>query len=275
MGTRKINRNRKTQKSASLTVEASLVLPIFVFAVLFFLYFFQFLFLMDTIQSGITEAGSYISRYEKVAGEKEMSVVAKQVAAKQKFYQYLNKGNINTSCVAGGIYGINVGISEGIDGQQEIEITATYQVQFPIPFWGEKTSYVTQKVKTRAFVGLAMKKQVGRSDEAGEEEGVPEDIRVYITENGIVYHRSETCTHLKLSISGICTGQIENARNEKGARYKPCEKCVKKGKTENEVYIARDGDCYHNSLTCSGLKRTIYCVSLSEVVGKRKCSRCG
>ena len=96
-----------------------------------------------------------------------------------------------------------------------------------------------------------------------------------IAENGSVYHLSERCTHLKLSISAIASGQIRTARNENGGRYKACEKCVGNSQAEDTVYIAREGDHYHNSLGCSGLKRVVNEVPYTEVLGKRRCSRCG
>ncbi len=270
----KMKGRREGRKKASLTVEASLVLPFFVFAVLFFMYFFQFLYLTDTVQSGITETGKFISRYEKIMKEEEIFGGAEQSALKQKFYAYLDKESINEKCIVGGVYGIDIGISEMKENQPVIEITAVYQVQFPIPFFGEKTSLVTQKVKTRAFIGQAMKKDI--NSDRGLENGALEieDLYVYVTENGTVYHMNENCSHLKLSISGIDAKQIGTARNDSGGKYKPCEKCIKNSEAEAEVYIAKDGECYHNSLSCSGLKRTIYAVCYSEVIGKRKCSRC-
>ena len=261
------------QKAASLTVEASLVLPFFVFAVLFFLYFFQFLYLQDSVQTAITEAGKFLSRYEKVSEELKLSEGVKELLLKQRFYEYLDKETINKTCITGGIYGIFVSMEEE-NPDSEIKITARYQIGFPIPFFGEKKSLVIQKVKTRAFVGLPIKKTLGRVDR-DEHESDELQEQVYVTENGTVYHLSESCTHLKLSISAITSGQIKYARNENGGRYKACEKCVGNRQAEGTVYIAREGDRYHNSLGCSGLKRMVYTVLYTEVLGKRRCSRCG
>ena len=261
-------------KEASLTVEASLVVPVFLFAVIFFLYFFQFLSVMDSVQSGITEAGRFISRYAPVAEEGTLSETFKIILLKQKFYEYLDEGSINANCIVGGVYGITVTLTGEKEDSNELQIMAAYSFRFPIPFFGEKTSLVTQKVKTRTFVGQEMKKNRGQKKEVDENSEL-DDLLVYVTEHGSVYHTSESCTHLQFSISEITISQIKSARNHNGGKYKACEKCVKNKNMEESVYITNDGEHYHNSLSCSGLKRTVYAVPYLEVIGKRKCSRCG
>ncbi|MDE6937540.1 MAG: pilus assembly protein, partial [Lachnospiraceae bacterium] len=108
-----------------------------------------------------------------------------------------------------------------------------------------------------------------------EKEGflTDDEETVYITETGLVYHRDYHCTHLELSIRMVSSAELESLRNNSGGRYYPCGQCVRLGK--NGVYITNTGDRYHSSLSCSGLKRTIYAVPVSEAVGRRACSRCG
>ena len=97
---------------------------------------------------------------------------------------------------------------------------------------------------------------------------------VYITETGMVYHRDYHCNYLELSARMVPAEIVEDLRNESQGKYYPCERCAHKG-AGSGVYITDYGDRYHTSLSCSGLKRTIYAVPLSEAVGKGACSKCG
>lgn len=261
------------EREASLTAEAALVLPMFLFGILFFLYFFQILYLQDSIQSSMTEAGKFISRYGKLTEEEETSDLAYRLLLRQRFFEYLDEETINKSCIVGGTAGISFLPSEIFKEDAEINIVAVYQIRFPIPFFGEKIMEIKQQVKTRAFVGKPMKNAKETAD--GNQKGEDEDFLVYITENASVYHKNENCTHLRLSIMEIEKSQLKTIRNENGGKYKACEKCIRGAEAEENVYVAKEGDRYHVSLSCSGLKRTVYTVEYSMVKDKRKCSRCG
>ena len=99
---------------------------------------------------------------------------------------------------------------------------------------------------------------------------------VYITETGRVYHLTAECTYLKLSISQIQYSDLQEKRNESGGKYKPCERCGADKEREDNmtVWITSYGDRYHTSLSCSGLKRHIREIPLSETGGRSPCGKC-
>ena len=101
-----------------------------------------------------------------------------------------------------------------------------------------------------------------------------EDILVYITEYGSVYHKKRDCTHLSLSISISSLGEIHKETNKSGERYGPCEYCGKNNFV-TAVYITSYGSKYHTTINCRGLKRTIKSVPLNSVKGKDACKKCG
>lgn len=100
--------------------------------------------------------------------------------------------------------------------------------------------------------------------------------KVYITENGVVYHKSKNCSHLIVNISKTTVGQAENKNNTHRRKYSGCQYCVKKKLLSDEgVFITEDGNKYHTSLQCSGLTRRIVEKDISQVEGIRPCSECG
>ncbi len=102
----------------------------------------------------------------------------------------------------------------------------------------------------------------------------PDDEYVFITEDSEVYHRDRLCSHIRLSVREVTADELPALRNESGGRYRSCGICHSRLSDKN-LYITDDGDRYHNSVTCSGLKRTVRAVRLSEVRDRRPCSRCG
>ncbi len=100
-----------------------------------------------------------------------------------------------------------------------------------------------------------------------------EEVIVYMTEHGEVYHKSPNCTHLALSIKAASFSQMKAERNWSGGRYTACEYCGKQG-FATIVYLTEQGNRYHFSLGCQGLKRTVRGVYLSQIPGVPACSKC-
>lgn len=103
--------------------------------------------------------------------------------------------------------------------------------------------------------------------------GIDEEEYVYITETGTVYHRRRDCRHLKITIRIVALEDIQGERNESGGKYHKCERCGNFG-SSGVVFVTNQGDKYHTSASCSGLKRTIYVVKITETGGRGPCSGC-
>ena len=108
----------------------------------------------------------------------------------------------------------------------------------------------------------------------GKNPGEKTDPYVFYTDYGSVYHLSEQCNYLDLSIKSIKWSQVGASRNKDGRKYHACY-CAADKKTEGStVFITDYGMNYHGKLGCSKLKRTVHKVRKSEVDGKNLCSKC-
>ena len=137
-----------------------------------------------------------------------------------------------------------------------------YKIQPPVRIFGIPLISQTERVRIKGWNGYQQGSYI-------EKQGY-----VYITETGTVYHKSYQCTHLKLAIRAGNVSDVADLRNEYQGKYYPCEKCKAKS-ASGMIYYTASGDRYHASLGCSGLKRNIRAVKLSEVGGRGACSRCG
>lgn len=301
----KINRisDRKTQ--GSLTVEAALVLPVFIYAVIAFVYFLQIIGLQENLQNAITETGYFAAKYAYVydyllnykdtepdnkeestisEGEYEQqegidtsidTIIARTIDSafyKVKMQDYLDTKSINQSCIKDGFLGIHTYMSSYMAEADSVDLILIYNVKLPLLFIKLDTIQMVQRVRLRGWSGhkVSLKNTPTETNEGNED-------TVYITENGTVYHLTKNCTHLALSIKEALFEQIEGLRNDSGGKYKKCELCGDKGNMadQNSVYITNTGDRYHWDLDCSGLKRTIIAILLSEVGDRSLCKRCG
>ncbi len=277
---------------ALLTVEAALVMPLFLFTILSFLYFIQIFTLQEFIQATITKMGLNMAKtaylYEDFTGIEEalnfdetilgneieigLGDFAKSIADQSilKLYakRYLDTDRINHSIIRKGFAGISFQDSMILSEDDVIDIVVRYQVVLPILMISFQDMQMVQRVRVRAWTGY----EVAATYSMEEEE--KEDI-VYITETGQVYHLSPTCSHIHLSVTAI-QGLPTTQRNDNGGKYYPCEKCCE-GVQSNYAtyYITSDGTRYHTKRDCSKIKRNVKEVLRSEVGDRPLCKRCG
>lgn len=203
---------------AGMTVEAAVVLPVFLFAVANLLSLFLVFW-------------SYSSK------EAQLHQTARQLA----LYAYGQE-----------------------DGEPDVRLMRLTPVSASFGIAAFRSSYVVN--------GCVMHKWIGYSgDGTGEDWERQEEELVYITKSGEAYHRERSCLYLNPSI------RLAD-REEITADYTPCSVCVDRGQLENRlIYVTDGGSRYHNTVSCSGLRRTIESVTLMQALemGRHACPRCG
>ena len=272
---------RKNGPKASMTVEAAVVLPLFLFFFLNLLEILEVYRLQSTLLAAFRETGRELSiyayAYREAAGEQEETEAAKLKAflgdvafsylyVRERVESFAGEEYLDASPIKGGKAGIIYAESSVFRQRDIIELAAVYQVEPFIGIVGFQPAWFYSRYYGRAWTGYDVTPK-----ESGKES---EEEYVYITENAEVYHLSRECSHIRLSISECEAWELENLRNDYGDRYTPCELCVRF--PSEKYYVGRNGGRYHQDLNCSGLKRTIIVILRSEAEKKyRLCTRCG
>lgn len=241
---------------ASITVEAALTIPIFLFAILSLIYLLEIQSIRISIKSASQSAA-------KTAAEDVVMIPAVNVIKlKNDIVQNIGADRIARSILSGGSSGIRCSKSYMSALTGEIHVNVEYTVTLPFPKFTNLTAKFREEMTVKGWTGYT--KREGNSED---------DQIVYITDNALVYHENYQCTYLQLSIRFVPFSELSGIRNEDGGRYYKCGKCVHGG-TMAGVYITNSGGKYHNSLNCSGLKRTVHAVKKSEAGMLGGCSRC-
>ena len=216
-----INRKKRQKKTrtASMTIEAAFVLPLFLFAVMNLMSIMEIYRLQCSMNMKLHEAA------------KEMAVTAATF--------------------------------DSLGEDECIDFVYPYQAKPFVTMVGFEEFTMFSRMRTRAWTGY---------DNESASESESEEI-VYVTKYGEVYHRSKSCSYLKVSIRAVNLSLVEELRNAEGACYYACEKCG--SNCTNTVFVTPYGNCYHATLQCSGLKRTIQEIPLSQVGDKQPCKKCG
>ena len=285
---------------AGMTIEAALVLPLFIFFAAQILYIFEMIRLQSRFLMALHETGTMMAEYafyaeyavsDLLTAESEsedtseltglleneteisslagygLSLILSETYVKDAVTEYLGQEYLDNTCLSGGADSVSYLRSQIMVSDDVIDLIADYRISPFLTIFDPEGFSVQTRYYGHAWTGYTI-------GDTQEESGEDEEQIVYITPTGSVYHLTDSCTYLKPSISLIDASEIDSARNSSGGRYYACETC-EPAKTGTLV-ITEDGNRYHSSASCSALKRTVIEVPLSEVEGIMNCcSKCG
>lgn len=267
---------KRLSLAASVTVEASFVLPIFLCFFINLLCIFDVIKLQCDLEAALHQTGSQIMLnkaaiksflgFGKSGTDADLVPGAVDaVTAKREVKKYLGDEYLNKSPISNGALGL--GFTETVFGSDEdiIDIIVTYKIHPPIGIAAFKEFPVEARFYGHAFTGYDVSGEHKKDNEECEE-------LVYITEHGTSYHKSLDCSHLKLTVKTVSKKDVTSKRNKDGSKFYPCEYCGKQ--SGQVVYITNYGNRYHSKRNCGGIKRTIKTVPISEAAGKSPCKEC-
>ncbi len=290
----------KTLKS-SLTIEAAIALPLFIFFVIGVTYFLIIISLQTNIQVGIDEAARSIGKkvylannlenvYEDLRNDGDENETEKNSNKNNAELEdvdeetkslvatglnpltiktWILKGNlferVSKSKIIGGVTGFRTDKSSYNEDEGILDIVVNYTYNIPfLPKTLANLNFV-QRSKTHVWTGREIKLGI---------DGTSAERRiVYITPTGTVYHTSKSCPFLDLSIQMVDYSRVNSLRNKSEGKYYRCSDCAK-GKAPAMVYITDYGTKWHSNPNCSGLKRTIIEKDISEIGDMHMCSKC-
>lgn len=247
------------KRKGSYTLEAAIIMPVLATFFALCLFFFRVIQLQLVVQNALETTARELSVY--ASQNREISEAEYFVLAKGMVMAKIEDTENVEQYVMGGALGISL-IESGFSNQGVL-LKATYKVDFPVNILGNRFFIIHQEAYRRMWTGW-MPTEIDETDA----------VYVYVTETGTVYHKTSTCTHLDLSIKSVPRTTVDTLRNASGGTYKKCSSCAHKNNSGVNVYVTDYGLYYHSDLNCSGIKRTVSKVLLSEVEGKGACSRC-
>lgn len=240
----------------SMTVEAAVVVPMVFFVWIACMALTSVVKIYENVQNALTNTALEMS----VSSGDDADAV-RHTGKLMIMGCLMNFNNLETGAVTY-VHGFDFFESSILENEREILLKVKYYVQImegliPIP-----EIKLSNQVYVRAWTGYLETENLGESL-------LGQFNDVYVSEYGQVYHTDPMCSHIRLKIFMVSENRAKH--------YEPCDKCIRTGiHRGNTYYITATGECYHSRLGCSGLKRNIDCMMITEAKtrGFRPCSRC-
>ena len=261
----------------SMTVEASVVLPLFLFAMVTMTMPFAMMNRQRQVQAVVESVCEDLCQLAYVGYElkekkteiklpeegldMEFDVDGLEGAAMMAYAQVQVRRKLNESQIRK----LSLSQSEFMEDGEMVNLVASYEMALPFPVLGLSAVPMTSASCRRAWIG---KEGGWLEDGAGEED----DEIVYVGKNSTRYHESRTCHYLYNQLTGVSREEVDGLRNADGKKYHPCAVCG--GGTGGQVFIMRSGTSYHGSSSCTAIMAYVKAVKKSEVAHLGGCSYC-
>ncbi len=250
---------------ASLTVEAALVFPLFFFTIWAFWQLFLIMLLELEIAGCVSKTASTFSAVGFIERKsEEEKCETEELLWIPDFYLNAAEGVIPLTDF------LWVKLKNEDDSADNIEITADFVLR--VPLLGNTGFPMKRGFKVHSYTGTWDKNVFLKPQEEPEKE--ENEGKYYVTENGTVYHRDESCSYISVKTEAVNEEVISGKRNRDGKKYTECVYCRNK-KHSGTVYITSYGEKYHYGADCPILKRSVRAVTKEEIRGLRPCSKCG
>ena len=243
---------------ASITLEAAVVLPLAMFALLSIISLFTVLRIQVKVQEIIEQS------LDEAALGAAAGLTGGELADIGSFVWLETRIRTGMADLEN-VSGVSL-LGTDIDDEDDmIRLVVSYRVKTPAALLPSPSFYMTQVGCRRLWTGAEP------SGAAGSE---PSQI-VYVTERGSVYHLSRDCPHLIQHTTSLTTAELQSARSADGAIYYACSSCHPDETDHDGIfYVGTYGNRYHSTLACPQLRITVYPRRLEEVGGLPCCADC-
>lgn len=271
-----------------MTVEAALVLPLFLFFMLNLLFLIEVQRFEGQLAAALREAGDQVREYayytrfaggedppagsggaggEDTAGARLGSAVLTQGFVRNRVSEQLGRQYMENTCLSGHISYLG---SSVLAGNDRVELVATWKVRPFIPVIAYAPFRMQLRYCGHAWTGFGAGDYMG----AQPEDGAGSGEEVYVARTGIVYHTDPLCPYLHPSMQWVDADALEHLRAEDGEIYHPCETC--RPPAGGMVLVSPHGSRYHCDPQCAAIHKEFTEMPLEEAKEHLPpCPKCG
>lgn len=252
-----------SSQQGSLTLEASIVLPLYILFIAVFVYILDILNLQNTLSASMEEACRNTNKYSYVLNQASGVGWIDNIYLRNQFFTDGIKTLADKSYIKNGYKGIKALITYPTSDDDVIDFNLYYSIS--IPFFPDNMINLNlhQRCYFHTFTGVDITNLSGAYTQY-----------VYITSSGTVYHTSVYCSYLSPYYSLYPSEFFENQLNN-SSNYSPCSSCARNSSPDDLFFYCPGSQVYHYKVDCFYLAADVYKVTLDSVVdSKPLCSRC-